>query len=332
MIRLIVQTDGTGQDGNDAITNVARLNDFLVDGEDNQYCSYSPGVGTSIGEELDGGIAGAHLEKIVNHQYSWLSRCIDSLKLTKEDNFEVEFFGFSRGAFISRLLADILYRCGIPKNPKDATAIVKLYKKKAWGKMDTMTKIHPEDFLKARIGFLGCWDTVVTSLGYNGADYELVPGNVVMAAHAVAINESRPKFNYTKMRLRKGIREEFFAGCHSDVGGGYGIDQVLSRMALEWMIEQAEIAGVLFKARPDPIGVDEYEKAEVHSEHKSASNLWGSLGFLTREIEHNRINQSVSLLPWNLFDNEGLPLNSEQMIVSAKNYHDTVRADGAIIA
>lgn len=331
MIRLVLQTDGTGQDGNDAITNVSRLSDFLADGEDDQHCSYSPGVGTCIGEELDGKVAGAHLEKVMNHQYSWLSRSAGSLKLTDEDDFEVELFGFSRGAFISRLLADLLNRCGVPKIPADAAALVKLYKEKDWEKMDAMTKARPKDFLKARIGFLGCWDTVVTSLGYDGADYETVPGNVIAAAHVVAINESRPKFNYTKMNLRDGIREEFFAGCHSDVGGGYGVDQVLSRMALEWMIEQAENAGVLFKAKPDPIGLDEYGKAETHSEHKSASNLWGTLGFLEREIDHSRINPNVALLQWNLFSEEGTPLNTEQMVARVKNHHDTIRTEGPVI-
>ena len=134
MIRLVLQTDGTGQDGNDAVTNVARLSDFLTDGEDDQYCSYSPGVGTCIGEELDGGIAGVHLEKVMNRQYSWLSKCAGSLELSDKDDFEVELFGFSRGAFISRLLADLLNRCGIPKRPEDATELMNLYKKKDWEK------------------------------------------------------------------------------------------------------------------------------------------------------------------------------------------------------
>lgn len=332
MIRLVLQTDGTGQDGNDAVTNVARLSDFLTDGEDDQYCSYSPGVGTCIGEELDGGIAGVHLEKVMNRQYSWLSKCAGSLELSDKDDFEVELFGFSRGAFISRLLADLLNRCGIPKNPNDGIALVDLYKKKEWTAMTALLETRPNDFLKTRIGFLGCWDTVVTSLGYDGADYEAVPDNVIAAAHAVAINESRPKFNYTKMGLRDGIHEEFFAGCHSDVGGGYGVNQVLSRMALEWMIEQAEKAGVLFKAKPNPIGLDEYGKAETHSEHKSASNLWGALGFLEREIDHSRINSNVALLQWNLFGEEGLPLNSEQMVAWVKDYYDITRPEGVMLA
>ena len=88
--------------------------------------------------------------------------------------------------------------------------------------------------------------------------------------------------------------------------------------------ERADIFAKIDKKEKEAL--DEYEKAEVHSEHKSASNLWGSLGFLTREIERNRINQSVSLLPWNLFDSEGLPLNSEQMVASVQNGTDIGRA------
>lgn len=332
MIRLVLQTDGTGQDGNNAITNVSRLSDFLINGEEDQFCSYSPGVGTSIGDDLADDVAAVHLETAVNRQYSWLSRCAESLALTQTDDFEVELFGFSRGAFISRLIADLLSRCGIPKRATDATALVNLYEKKAWNEMFAMVSTRPNDFLRTRIGFLGCWDTVVTSLGYDGTEYETVADNVVAAAHAVAINESRPKFNYTKMNLRDGIREEFFAGCHSDVGGGYGLDQVLSRMTLAWMIERAEAAGVLFKAKPDPIENDEYAKAQTHSEHRSKSNGFGALGSITREIDRKRINQDVALLHWDLMAEDGKPLNSEQMIAWVEANQSATRSDGAMIA
>lgn len=312
MIRLILLTDGTGQDGNKAITNVSRLLDFLVNGEE-QYCSYSPGVGTSIAENLADDVAAVHLGREMNRQYSWLSRCASSLALSEADAFEVVLFGFSRGAFISRLLADLLNRCGIPKYAEDASVLVDLYGKKFWDKMDEVVTARPQDFLKARIGFLGCWDTVATSLGYDGSEYEAVADNVVSAAHAVAINESRPMFDYTKMNPRAGICEEFFAGCHSDVGGGYDPNDVLSRMTLSWMIGHAEAAGVLFMSKPEPIGLDEYAKAQPHSEHFSKSNGFGALGSHAREIDCDRINQDVSLLHWKLMAEDGKPLTSEQL-------------------
>ena len=333
MIRLVLLTDGTGQDGNADKTNVAQLCDYLENGENDQHCIYHVGVGTNLGEEVSGGTTGYLLEKVVAEQYSWLSRSAVSLGLTEKDAFEVELFGFSRGAFISRLLADLIDRCGIPKIPNDATMLVNLYEKKEWDKMVALTSARPNDFLKTRIGFLGCWDTVVTAAGYDGADYVNLPVNVVAAAHAVAINESRPKFNYTKMELRDGVVEEFFAGCHSDVGGGYGEKQVLSRVALAWMIERAEEAGVLFKSKPDPIAPDEYANAEPHSEHKSPSNLFGKLGFFAREIDQDRINQSVAMLGWDLFNDDGTPLDSEKMVAMVKGRgFDVGRPDGTMIA
>lgn len=332
MIRLIVLTDGTGQDGNTEITNVSNLYNFLVDGDSDQFCNYSQGVGTSIGKELADKVAATHVGMVVNKQYSWLSKSIGSLGISDGEDFEVELFGFSRGAFVSRLLADLLNRCGIPRDPDDAITLVKLYEKKAWNDMTALIASRPTEFLKARVGFLGCWDTVVTSFGYDGSDYEEVPGNVVSAAHAVAINESRPKFNYTKMNLRDGIHEEFFAGCHSDVGGGYGPDQVLSRMTLSWMITCAEDAGVLFKAKPDPIRIEEYATAQSHSEHFSPSNLGGMLGSVKRVIDRDRINQDVSLLHWNLVTEDGQPLDSEQMIAWVRDNQDNRHMDGAMLA
>ena len=132
MIRLVLLTDGTGQDGNADKTNVAQLCDYLENGENDQHCMYHVGVGTNLGEEVSGGTTGYLLEKVVAEQYSWLSRAAESLRLTAKDAFEVELFGFSRGAFISRLLADLIDRCGIPKIPNDATMLVNLYEKKEW--------------------------------------------------------------------------------------------------------------------------------------------------------------------------------------------------------
>lgn len=56
MTKLVLLTDGTGQDGSGDITNVAKLQDYLSnDDESGQYVCYSPGVGTRLRERCGRG-------------------------------------------------------------------------------------------------------------------------------------------------------------------------------------------------------------------------------------------------------------------------------------
>ena len=321
MTKLVLLTDGTGQDGSGDITNVAKLQDYLSnDDESGQYVCYSPGVGTRLGEKYEGGIFGAHAFRVIQDHYSWLGRIMGSLEITKSSDVEISLFGFSRGAFISRMIADMLSLCGIPTRSRIADKMVKLYEAHDEYEIKKIRAACPDDFIDARVSFLGVWDTVATTMGIDETEYEEVPTIVKAGCHAVAINESRPKFNYVRMNLRKNFKEEFFAGCHSDVGGGYGEDQVLSRIAFNWMVLHAKKYGVLFDSIPEKIGRDEFLAAEPHSEHNSASNAGGLLGSLTRYVDKSRINKSVNRLPWKVFADDGTSLSSEQLYADYKAY------------
>jgi len=322
MTKLVLLTDGTGQDGTGEITNVAQLQKYLANGNEyDQYVCYSPGVGTRLGEKYEGGIFGAHAYRVMMDHYSWLGRVMASLGIKESSEVEIALFGFSRGAFISRMIADMLSICGIPTRSKIADKMVKLYEARDYYEIKKFRSMCPEDFIDVRISFLGVWDTVATTLGIDETEYMEVPSNVQSACHAVAINESRPKFNYLKMNLRGDFKEEFFAGCHSDVGGGYGEEQVLSRITLKWMIENAKAHGVKFDTEPVEVKPDEYKLAEPHSEHKSDSNVGGLLGTLTRYVDRNRINPSVWDLPLQVLSADDMPVSSEQLCKVYKNYH-----------
>ena len=332
MTRLVLLTDGTGQDGTDERTNVAQIEDLLSNGDSrNQYLNYSPGVGTRIGEEFEGGVFGCHVYRVVNEHYAWLARCAESLQIETSDEIEIALFGFSRGAFISRLIADLLNKCGMPRDSRKASVLVDMYKKRDWDRIAMWREANRGTLLSPSINFLGCWDTVVATFGINAIDYEDVPPNVRNAAHAVAINESRPKFDYTRMVLRPGVREEFFAGNHSDVGGGYGDDQVLSRISLYWMSMMAFNAGVAFNEMPPHVAAGEYVNAVVHSEHFSKSNGYGALGHHAREIDHSRLNASVPFLPWSPFGDDEGPLNSELMVARVREYRDQIGGSGTAV-
>jgi Uncharacterized alpha/beta hydrolase domain (DUF2235) len=90
-----------------------------------------------------------------------------------------------------------------------------------------------------------------------------IPASVQYVAHAVAANEHRSKFPLESIQnipgsagsetTARGWRvERGFIGAHADVGGGYngtlgGDSGDLSDVALNWMYNQAEAAGVPLK-------------------------------------------------------------------------------------
>jgi uncharacterized protein (DUF2235 family) len=112
-----------------------------------------------------------------------------------------------------------------------------------------------------RIAFLGVWDTVdavglpfglnrVLNLFYRFKfpDYEL-GAYVDRACHALAIDDERSSFHPLLWDERKEttdrIEQVWFAGAHSNVGGGYP-KQGMSIVALDWMMRKAAQADLRF--------------------------------------------------------------------------------------
>jgi hypothetical protein len=101
----------------------------------------------------------------------------------------------------------------------------------------------------ATVYFLGVWDTVA-SVGLSGlritTDTNVRQKSYQHVRHAVALDEQRWKYSprlYTAVgppvMRDQSFRQEWFTGCHSDVGGSYQ-DSSLSNLTLRWMIEQAQ--------------------------------------------------------------------------------------------
>ena len=125
-----------------------------------------------------------------------------------------------------------------------------------------------------KIKFIGVWDTV-SALGFpqdwsaalkpfvlaldHGTDrifphnyynYQL-NGNVANVYHALAIDDERTTFhpkvwNECRADRPQSIEQVWFAGAHSNVGGGYP-RAGLSNVALDWMMERAANRGLRFK-------------------------------------------------------------------------------------
>jgi hypothetical protein len=91
---------------------------------------------------------------------------------------------------------------------------------------------------------------------------ELGPA-VKTARHAIALDEMRGTFQptlWTNVASHPDVKQVWFAGAHSDVGGGYP-ETGLSHCTLKWMIEEAAGCGLEFdvqlveQIKPDSKGV-----------------------------------------------------------------------------
>jgi len=190
-----------------------------------------------------------------------------------EDEDTVYFFGFSRGAFTVRALAGLIYRCGLPQ--RDTTDFNAVFRE-AWNhftpmeyrKADVDEWRHRRDQRRCVIHFLGIWDTVKS---YGGLRPRLLPHLrhnpiVKTVRHAIALDEKRGWFNVTTWgRLdldrhgamtriapadrdaieQQDIREVWFRGCHSDIGGG-DEEEVTAVIARQWMFAEACDPGLAF--------------------------------------------------------------------------------------
>lgn len=249
--RLALLFDGTWNN-RATRTNVTRMRDAIRCDAD-QACFYDEGVGTRWYNRLSGGAFGRGLSENIREGHAWLSR-------EHQPGDAVFVFGFSRGAYTARSLAGLIRKCGLLNEPNEATitAAYDLYRDK---------RVHPNDAAAVdfrarhsrdtRVRFIGVWDTV-GALGipisqvpfsrdyYQWHDTELSK-SVDYACHAVAVDEHRKDFAATVWTVAKPenvkVEQRWFAGSHSDVGGGDG--GPLPNLALRWLQDMAEQAGLV---------------------------------------------------------------------------------------
>ncbi len=289
MKRIVVCCDGTwnADDIQTTDTNVAVLARSIHGSQQTggvlQIVLYLRGVGTT-GLKLETwieGVTGIGIDDNIRSAYQFIAQ-------NYVPGDEIYLFGFSRGAFTVRSLVGLITACGILhreslsalpaawiyyRSPKPHSAAVFAQEKKV--------QCH----LQPAITFLGVWDTV-GSLG--------IPGNLLAAANkakfafhdtnpsplvkhgvqALAIDEHRHDFTPTFWTgaIPSGvtIQQVWFAGAHSDVGGGYQTRR-LADIPLIWMAKQAEAAGLAFdwKCLPDPATLDSGSPS-----HDSSSGLF----------------------------------------------------------
>ncbi|HEX2225969.1 MAG TPA: DUF2235 domain-containing protein [Candidatus Binatia bacterium] len=281
---IVICSDGTGNsDIKGRGTNVFKIFEAIdLNGHRTdpklvpQVAFYDDGVGTENFKPLKTftGATGFGLSRNVRQLYKELVRVYDP-------GDRIFLFGFSRGAFTVRTLADFICKCGILDITKLSTvAALESTVRKAYRVYRRCYRTEIAKFVlgdpdpsesaaefkntyclkfEVRIAFIGVWDTV-DAVGlpfhigdflnlfyrFKFPDYHLSP-LVDRACHALAIDDERHSFHPLLWKELAGddkrIEQVWFAGAHSNVGGGYP-KQGMSLVALEWMMQKARAAGL----------------------------------------------------------------------------------------
>ncbi len=166
----------------------------------------------------------------------------------------VYLIGFSRGAFTVRVLCTLLYEFGLLE--KGNQALIE-YMMTLFINPNRATHHIAKNF-KATFGracvphFVGVWDTV-SSVGWV-YDPLIMPFSKEnpgfnIGRQAISIDERRCFFRtnlWHQSAPTQDLKQVWFAGVHCDVGGSYpDRESGLSNIALEWMLNEAEAAGLL---------------------------------------------------------------------------------------
>ncbi|WP_300457236.1 DUF2235 domain-containing protein [Desulfobacula sp.] len=265
MANIVICADGTWNRPEEDIeknfpTNVLKLARAVKPSADGvkQHVFYDWGLG-SYHNSVSAGATGRGIHKNILDGYRYIVQNYDP-------NDHIYLFGFSRGAYTVRALSGLMNNCGILKRP-DANLI-----SKAWGIYKSpLAKNRPNEdasrlfrdvycHSSRKVHFVGVWDTV----GALGIPFSLMGlfeshdefydtkmgSNVSIGRHALAIDEKREDFEPTVWtpKPEMDLKQVWFAGVHSDIGGSYPPDKQTGISAsdtpLRWMLDEATSAGL----------------------------------------------------------------------------------------
>jgi uncharacterized protein (DUF2235 family) len=313
---LVVCCDGSGNIwGNQADTNVVKLIRRCVK-NDEQLVYYDPGVGTkdsfpAVGafEQVKfrlGVITGLAQGRGV---YENIAQAYEFLVHNYQEDDRIYLFGFSRGAFTARSVSGLVQMFGIVR--PCAAQLLPLMLRSYFSDPDESGRQEFADDIKTNftdeigrdtyIHFIGVWDTVATVGGLNSqkiwSDRGLVDRRFHYVRHALAADEYRAKY---EPRLYEGpqndepsktpdgrhmpsLKERWFAGVHSDVGGSYAENESgLSNTALAWMLSEASKHGLDLLPAPAAPATKPRAVAKAHDQ-ALVSPLWALTGLRRRK-------------------------------------------------
>ena len=276
---LVVCCDGTGDAFGVCNSNVVKLYASLRWNR-RQLGYYHPGVGT-MGAPTARNAWQRGWSRLLGLAFGAgvLADVADAYRFLMEryrPGDRIFLFGFSRGAYTVRALASLIWVFGLLPPGHAAQIPYLLRRLRRLGRSWTRAGAGEANAFRAvfsrpcPIHFLGVWDTV-SSIGWIGnrlrLPYILADAGIGTARQALSIDERRCQYRDLPLRacrLRRpagadrsraadrnqDCKQVWFAGVHSDVGGSYAeAESGLSKLALEWMLEQAQAAGLIVDDR-----------------------------------------------------------------------------------
>ena len=340
---IVICCDGTGNsfEKPDNDSNVVKLYGTLDFSSPDQVGYYHPGVGTmgdpvarnklSKAWSVVKGLAfGGGLLNNVGDAYRFLMN-------NYEDDDRVFLFGFSRGAYTVRALAGVMHMFGVLHQGNEGLIpyLMRMYAKKSRDGQRMKNTFNAATAFKARISracslhFVGVWDTV-SSYGwiYNPVRLPYTGQNpdVRYGRHAISIDERRCFFQKNVWGApvnNQSIKQVWFAGVHSDVGGSYSErESGLSKIALEWMMTEAVRCGLKFDAikaqamLDNPTSSDRVAPDPKGILHNSLTTVW----WLAELLPHRYYDEKLCKPKWRL------PLGARREIPEKSVLHETVLA------
>jgi len=221
-------------------------------------------------------------------------------------------FGFSRGAYTARALAGMIHKVGLlpAGNRQQVPFAYKMYTLDddlGWKQSGHFKQAFSVD---VKVDFLGAWDTVC-SVGLIPHTLPLTYSNagVRYFRHAIALDERRAVYQVNHWHLgnadnyecidneKTNVREVWFAGCHSDVGGGSVLNETrnsLARISLRWMIQECFRTKTGIQFLPDALealGLDLRTRHHAQDNPSQQPLVTGAMG---APRDPNTINDSVT--------------------------------------
>ncbi|CAE6434396.1 unnamed protein product [Rhizoctonia solani] len=255
---ILVFCDGTGQDGliteeapkdksANHYTNVLRLSraisqTFVGDDEDErlQIVFYQSGVGVATDFNASEALSDESKKAFGTAVASKIRDAYNFIAQNYREGDQIFIFGFSRGAYTARKISGLIDRLGLL--PPAEMGKFFIY----WKQLNkTLAGEPPRPAKPVPIKCLVTWDTVGSVR--NGIqemvdalqlDDDALASNVENAYHAVSFHENREKFMctlYSGAAPSQTLKQVWFSGAHSDVGGGYA-EMELADITLAWVV------------------------------------------------------------------------------------------------
>ncbi|HAY45556.1 MAG TPA: DUF2235 domain-containing protein [Gammaproteobacteria bacterium] len=268
---------------------------------------------------------------------------------------QIYLFGFSRGAYTVRVIAGLINMVGILKRENlNLVGYALTAYKQASHKDDLAIAWRVQEVLdthRATIRFMGCWDTVGSVITPR-PDRAYIPSLeelpftktnpcVQSFRHAMAIDERRRMFRlYPWMAGQKfksnpfvsdakavdqDCKQVWFAGVHSDIGGGYPEDESgAAKIPLAWMITEAKANGLKFReamVKRLVQGKNPAKATRIYSApdsnadlHYSATGAWNLLEWLPKRDKYKKWGNKKSILGHYLPGKEPRPIAPDAVI------------------